>query len=389
MDAGNWLVRNFGSGSGGPPQVARQPAAPSISPAVPNTSYQGYIPGGFDYMRQDPMTKSSRGGYPRYAGGPSLESLPNVTSFDRMIDGPPVGPQDNINTEYGRPANQAVTFPSASPMGMTSDYGTAIPRDSSSSDYGALPARFNAPGYQPFRSGAKPSVYASAGDFSGSGGADTLVGGAGGLPGGADRLAEAFSPPASGVTFMNGAPQGVPGVWAAGPGVVPAGDPPAGSPDLMAGYDPQTGRFTDPADTGGLSQPARVAARGAIGPVSYVKPQSVAQRAGGVALGVGANALLGPLGGILARVLYNSATRGSFDKTSQYTGGPVTSYDRAAPNPYGGYTTGSSYSASPFTPAGYTAPNFNPTSGGALYSYQPNGQGGGSYVDSQGRVHQY
>ena len=53
------------------------------------------------------------------------------------------------------------------------------------------------------------------------------------------------------------------------------------------------------------------------------------------------------------------------------------------------YYTGSSYSNSPFTPAGYTAPNFDQGSGGPTYAYQPNGQGGGTYVDSHGNVHTY
>jgi hypothetical protein len=41
------------------------------------------------------------------------------------------------------------------------------------------------------------------------------------------------------------------------------------------------------------------------------------------------------------------------------------------------------------TPSGYTAPNFNPKSGGSIYSYKSNNQGGGTYTDSQGRTHSY
>jgi len=396
MDAGNWLVRNFGSGSGGPPQVAPQPAAPSVSPAVPNTSYQGYIPGGFDYMRQDPMTQSSRGGYPRYAGGPSLESLPNVTSFDRMIDGPPVGPQDNINTEYGRPANQAVTFPSASPMGMTSDYGTAIPRDSSSSDYGALPPQFYAPGYQPFRSGAKPSVYASAGDFSGSGGTDTLVGGAG-----SDRLSSAggrlvptsvIHGPASGdFNLGNGGP--APGGFApvgdpANPGVVPAGDPaPPPAVDSTGLSVDDTG---NPYFAGGVGPMARAP----IG-TQYVgapKPKvTFADRA------VPALAGMTPgIGLILAPILRSAMRTGSFDNAQSYRG-PIQGRNYATLMTSGGvpaltdygtrqYSGPNGISNSPFTPQGYTAPNFNPVSGGALYAYNPQTH---TYVDSQGRTHSY
>jgi hypothetical protein len=103
-----------------------------------------------------------------------------------------------------------------------------------------------------------------------------------------------------------------------------------------------------------------------------------------------AGALAGPGLGMLASVIARSAFQGSFDRAQPYRG-PIqgSQYAAAAPNPYGGYTTGSSYSASPFTPAGYTAPNFNPTSGGALYAYHPDGQGGGTYTDSQGRIHSY
>jgi peptidoglycan hydrolase-like protein with peptidoglycan-binding domain len=96
--------------------------------------------------------------------------------------------------------------------------------------------------------------------------------------------------------------------------------------------------------------------------------------------------VIGPLLGLIAR----SAMRtGSFDNAQPYRGVTGGNYAPAAPNPYGGYTTGSSYSASPFTPSGYTAPSFSPISGGPLYSYQPNGQGGGTYIDSLGREHPY
>jgi hypothetical protein len=271
-------------------------------------------------------------------------------------------------------------------MGMTSDYGTAIPRDSSSSDYGALPARFNAPGYQPFRSGAKPSVYASAGDFSGSGSADTLVGGAGGLPGGADRLAGDFNPlPVSGVTFMpGGVPQGVPGGFApvgdpANPGVVPAGDPPPGAAStggVPYATDPmrRTAGFTN-IGNGVMQTPAP-------------KP-SLGMRIARQAVPAVASMLAGPGLGMLASVIARSAFQGSLDKTQPYRGAlAAPQYAPAAPNPYGGYTTGSSYSASPFTPsgAGWQAPSFDPISGGPLYATNPLTH---TYVDSQGRTHSY
>ncbi len=63
--------------------------------------------------------------------------------------------------------------------------------------------------------------------------------------------------------------------------------------------------------------------------------------------------------------------------------------------PYQGYmgggfaTPSGNYSNSPYTPSGYTAPNFTPGSGGSTYATMPNGYGGGTYVDSHGNVHQY
>ncbi len=51
--------------------------------------------------------------------------------------------------------------------------------------------------------------------------------------------------------------------------------------------------------------------------------------------------------------------------------------------------SGSSFSASPSTPRGYTAPNYNSKSGGSLYAFKSNGDGGGTYVDSYGRKRSY
>jgi hypothetical protein len=44
---------------------------------------------------------------------------------------------------------------------------------------------------------------------------------------------------------------------------------------------------------------------------------------------------------------------------------------------------------SPFTPAGYHAPDFSSGSGGANFAYKPNGQGGGTYVNSYGQTMTY
>jgi hypothetical protein len=178
------------------------------------------------------------------------------------------------------------------------------------------------------------------------------------------------------------------------PAVLPAAGDPAPPPAVDA-----TGLSVD--DTGypdtGAGQPARVAARGAIGAVPYVKPQTLGQRAGGVALRVAGNAAAPGLGMLLGAI-YNSAMRhgGTLDNARQYTGGPVTPYNRTGTSPFGSAVYGAAYGAtgysnSMFTPtaAGWNAPNFSSVSGGPTYSYQPNGQGGGQYIDSQGRVHNY
>ena len=45
--------------------------------------------------------------------------------------------------------------------------------------------------------------------------------------------------------------------------------------------------------------------------------------------------------------------------------------------------------SSPYTPSGFTAPNFNRVSGGSTYAYRSNGDGTGSYVNSAGRTIPY
>jgi hypothetical protein len=310
---------------------------------VPNTSYQGYIPGGFGYMRQDPMTMGSSGGYPQVASA-------DASFMPRMTGNSPTARGDSIPQD-----------------GMLHHQGALVD----------LPYRFGDP--MPMRevgiASADPNFAPTvAPDFSGSGSTDTLVGSSGGLPGGADRFAADFNPPpVSGVTFMPG------GFQAQGAELPAAGDPPP-----------------DTAGTGGVpyatSPLQHFAGYTDIGNGVMQTPAprpSLGMRIARQAVPAVAGALAGPGLGMLASVIARSAFQGSFDKTQQYRGPVQGNYAPAAPNPYGGYTTGSSYSASPFTPAGYTAPNFSPVSGGSLYSYQPNGQGGGTYVDSQGRVHQY
>lgn len=116
--------------------------------------------------------------------------------------------------------------------------------------------------------------------------------------------------------------------------------------------------------------------------------QSLGSRIAVGAVSAGANMLVPGLG-LLTRLLGNSIARtGSFDNAQPYRGATGGNYATAAPNPYGGYTTGSSYSASPFTPSGsgWHAPSFSTGSGGALYAYNPETH---TYVDSQGRTHSY
>lgn len=42
-----------------------------------------------------------------------------------------------------------------------------------------------------------------------------------------------------------------------------------------------------------------------------------------------------------------------------------------------------------YTPEGYHSPNFDPISGGAIFAYKPDGQGGGTFIDSHGNEHPY
>jgi hypothetical protein len=182
----------------------------------------------------------------------------------------------------------------------------------------------------------------------------------------------------------------------AGASIAPAVQPAAGDPAPPPAVD-STGLSVD--DTGysdtGAGQPARVAARGAIGAVPYVKPQTVGQRVGGAALRVAGNAAAPGLGMLLGAI-YNSAMRhgGTLDNARQYTGGPVTyNGDRAGVSPWGSAVYGAPYGATGYsnsmstpTAAGWVAPSYNAVSGGPSYSYNPQTH---TYIDSQGREHPY
>lgn len=77
---------------------------------------------------------------------------------------------------------------------------------------------------------------------------------------------------------------------------------------------------------------------------------------------------------------------------SQSYGGSPGAYSFAGMTPWGSatyQTPGGGFSNSPFTPGGFTAPNFSQGSGGATYAYKPNGYGGGTFVTSDGRTLSY
>jgi hypothetical protein len=168
--------------------------------------------------------------------------------------------------------------------------------------------------------------------------------------------------------------------------LMPAGD--AGASDISGG----------PAAPGGVpyaTNPLRHFAGytdigSGVVPTPMPKP-SLGARIGVSAASAAAGALGGPVFGLLARVIGNSLMRtGSLDNAQPYRGAiQGTQYATATPNSYGaGYSTGSSYSASPFTPSGsgWHAPSFSPVSGGPLYSYNPETH---TYIDSRGNAHSY
>jgi hypothetical protein len=127
---------------------------------------------------------------------------------------------------------------------------------------------------------------------------------------------------------------------------------------------------------------ASLAQGGAFGvgtPIQTTQPKpSPMARVAKVAVPMAASAALGPIGGLLARGIMNLATGAPLAQRV----GQAISYANAMPrsNPY---------AASPFTPAGFTAPNYNPVSGGSTYAYRTTAPGVGSYVNSAGRTISY
>ena len=47
------------------------------------------------------------------------------------------------------------------------------------------------------------------------------------------------------------------------------------------------------------------------------------------------------------------------------------------------------FAVSPFTPQGFTSPNFTPASGGSIYAYQTSAPGVGTYINSAGNTMHY
>lgn len=89
--------------------------------------------------------------------------------------------------------------------------------------------------------------------------------------------------------------------------------------------------------------------------------------------------MFGALGNVISRV-FNPNTVG---KAIAY---PAVSY---AKNPAAQAYLANFGGGSAFTPAGFSAPNYSPGSGGSTFAYHSNGDGTGTYVNSQGRTIAY
>lgn len=126
---------------------------------------------------------------------------------------------------------------------------------------------------------------------------------------------------------------------------------------------------------------ASLAAAGGFGvgavppPPKPAPPATLAKRLERAAVPLAATLAFGPLGGLAARGIMNLVNGGPLAQRV----GQAISYANAAPrsNPY---------AASPFTPAGFAAPNFNPTSGGSIYATHNTAPGVGTYINSAGRT---
>ncbi len=328
-------------------------AKPPVPPAV-SEPYQGYIPGGFSWQGQyalPPQQQGSSGGYPQVASAD-----PNFVSAS------PRG--------FGNTGSQSVDT-----AGMNGGIPQDYPRGSN--DYGALPDRFNDQNHIPFMSGAKQGAYASVGypGYPGPGLSPAIGSGAAEMP---DTAASYRT---NGGGFSAEAPWKSP---SAGPGLTPAGGEPTPLTPGGPGY--------TTIDMGNLDMSAAAPA--------YTPPPSLDVSINGPPQKQAADALtqqITPQGvpgssplGYAARGVSPSGGSGSGFGGS-YFAPSWGDWSNAAKS--SGYSTGiaSPGYASMAMSKGYSMPAdaFTPGSGGAIYSYKPNGQGGGTYVDSHGNVHTY
>jgi hypothetical protein len=200
-----------------------------------------------------------------------------------------------------------------------------------------------------------------------------------GLAGGA-MSAYSYNPLSSAYTAKP-APTSVPGVTfaAAAPATVPSSKLAPSEFASPAALSLAGGAAGAMVPTGLGTSLAQGGAFGVGTPVQTTQPKpSPMARVAKVAVPMAASVALGPIGGLLARGIMNLATGAPLAQRV----GQAISYANAMPrsNPY---------AASPFTPGGFTAPNFNPVSGGSTYAYQTTGPGMGTYVNSAGRTISY
>ncbi len=165
-----------------------------------------------------------------------------------------------------------------------------------------------------------------------------------------------------------------------GPGVTPAGGEPF-SPSM----------YNAPPDPGTGGSAAMIQPYAGFTPQSAYVPQPAVRLAAASADPVQQATQAAQTGGGHSGAGYGA---GGGNNGGGYFGQSPGAYSYAGVTPWGSpsYTTPSGgYSNSPYTPSGqgWQAPNFTPGSGGATYAYQPNGYGGGTFMDSHGNMHSY
>ncbi len=374
------------------------------APAAPSNDYQGYIPGGYGAGRQDQQQQGSIGGA-QYAdaGGspappswtiPSGWSLRNGDSYlqrnDRsVIEEPGSGPMDGSSYGYAGgdvtpdpTPSYAPMFsgPSTSPSGF-GGIGGVYPSPQPASMFNQYPGSYYAPGMMPTPQGGYNQVASSDPSFAGRSNGPVYAteptwqstigynGGRNAPDWGQSAVANVVHPTQD-LTPIAAGDAGGPGNVAAGEHAFAGAN---GGGDMA--YAPDAGLAGDPMaasaayDASGLGAPrvAPVAPAPAVRVASpSVAPQVAAQAYGPTNSGYGSR----------------------YQAPANWGWGNSANAARSA-----GYTTGiaSPQYAQIAASRGYSAPAdaFTPGSGGAIYAYHANGQGGGTYVDSQGREHTY